>query len=275
MSRRLTARVMLAICIAVGALSVAASGSAPTLDCPRARHAPVADGAINEWTAPPQLTVETAEEWHPAAPEFAEYGGAGDVSAAGWLSWDERALYLALSVRDDAPVRVRWREEIERGDSVVISFSGEGVEEVDQFVVSLLRGTSLVYRAEPRARAGNARAIARGMWARPEETGGTRVSYELIIPWSELSAGRPVAGGRLNLAISVCDDDGDGLEGCLERASVVVLSAETMTPGPPAPTPPPERAREPVFPAPEVVRFDRSCFVLREQPTLLFGAGPA
>ena len=273
MSWRLTARVMLAICTAVGAVSVAASGSALTLDCPRARHAPVADGAINEWTGPPQLAIQTAEDWQRAGPEFAEYGGAGDVSAAGWLSWDERALYLALSVRDDVPIRVRSVAEIDSGDSVVISFSGEGVEEVDQFVVALLRGTSLVYRAEPRARAGDARAIARGIWARPEDTGGTRVVYELIIPWSELSAARPVAGGRFALAISICDDDGAGLEGCLERSSVVVLSAAAVTPSPPVPPPPPDRALDPIFAAPELVRFDRACFVLREQPTLLFGGG--
>ena len=236
--------------------------------CPHAAAPPVLDGHLDEWSPLPQAVMATAEDWRPAASQFAEYGGPKDISADLRFLWDNRALYLAVETRDDALVRVRSASQIDQGDSLVISFAGEAPEQLNQFVVALLRGASLVWRAQPSGRAGEAKTVGRGIWARPEEGGGWRVTYELTFPWSELAPLRPIPGQEFTLTISVCDDDGKGIEGCLEHPVTVVLSAAGGSPVAGGERP---AALAPKFAKPEVARFDRRAFVLNQAPVLPFG----
>ncbi len=246
--------------------------------CPRAAFSPVLDGRLEDWPRLPQALISGAESWHPAAAEFAQDGGPEDVSVEVRLAWDNQSLYLALEVRDDSFVQVASAAEIDRGDSLVLSISDTATGAVSQFVVAMLsrRGNidkrgSLVWRAEPAVSAGDVNTIGRALWARPVEDGGTRTTYELNIPWSELRPIRPIPESHITLVISACDDDGEGLEGCLEGSITALLSPARVVSvgGPPEPAPPP--ALPPLFSVPEVARFDRSCFVLSDQHVFMFG----
>jgi hypothetical protein len=237
--------------------------------CPLVVTGPTLDGRLDDWPPLPQVAVGSASDWHPAEARFAEYGGPPDISADLRFCWDNRAFYLAIETRDDNLVRVRSASEIDQGDSIVISVAGEeGAEASGQWVVALLRGGSLVWRAQPAERAGEARMVDRALSAREEEGRGWQVIYELALPWSELAPIRPIPGQGFLLTVSICDDDGGGLKGCIERPVRVVFTAEgrgfALAPSRPA-------ALAPSFSRPDVVRFDRRAVVLGNQPRFLLG----
>jgi len=127
-----------------------------------------------------------------------------------------------------------------------------------------------VWRAEPDEDAGEVRTVGRALAAKVDQAGGSRLIYELAIPWSELKGSRPLPGSSFTLTISVCDDDGEGLTGCLERAVPVVLST-TGIPVTSARKPPRAPAFEPSFPSPEIARFDEKCFKLKGADVILLG----
>ncbi len=251
------------ICVAVAS----ALAAAPVV-CPRVAAPPVLDGHLDDWPALPQMVIASPDEWHPADPRYTEYGGPDDISAEVRLAWDNSALYVAIETRDDNLVRVNSASEIDRGDSVVLTASGEGSQTPSQFVVALLRNASLVWRSQPASRAGESKTIGRAIWARSEEAGGLRVTYELSIPWPDLAPLRPIPGQEFTLSVSVCDDDGRGMKGCLEQTLPVVFAADGagLPEGPPRPA-----SVAPSFARPDLVRFDRKAFSIRNAPTLLFG----
>lgn len=249
-----------------GATAFAAATGPMSVICPRVANAPALDGRLDDWPALPQIVISTVDEWRPAATQYSEYGGPQDISADVRLAWDSGALYLAVETRDDSLVRVRSASQIDQGDSIVLSLAGES-QEPNQFVVSLLTSASLVWRAQPTARAGESRAIGRAIWARQDEGGGTRVTYELAIPWDELAPIRPIPGQEFSFTISVCDDDGAGMKGCLERSLPVVFASQSdgALLGPSRPS-----ALTPSFAKPDVIRFDRKSFIIGGKPVLLF-----
>lgn len=267
-SRRVLWCSMAALLGALAAPSHAQQAGETQVVCPRVASPPTMDARLDDWPPLPQAVMAATEDWHPAAAESAHYGGPEDVSLEVRLAWDSRALYLALETRDDVLERVRSASEIDRGDSLVLTFAGEGSEVVNQFVVALLRGASLVWRAQPATRAGEVKTMSRALWARQDQDAGWRVTYELALPWSELAPLRPLAGQEIMLAISACDDDGHGLEGCLERTLVVTLAPDAMGVAVGAPRP---AALAPVFAQPEISRFDRRALMLNNQPQVLFG----
>ncbi len=238
--------------------------------CPRAAFPPVLDGRLNDWQPLPQLVMSDTTYWQGAAVEYAEYGGPDDMSAEVRLLWDSRSLYLAISARDDSFVRVGEADQIDRGDSLVLTFTDAGTADVNQFVVAWLRDGSLVWRAEPAGGAGSVKTITRALSAEPQDNGATVVTYELAIPWSELKPTRPIPGARLDLVISACDVDDQDLEGCLEASLPILMSAvgiaeprvEVETPASPM--------LSPAFPLPAVARFDRKCFAFLDQPVIIF-----
>jgi|GEM_PF-2940011 len=270
MLRHFSSTICLAL-LGLAALCLPARHSAASeLICPRVPAAPILDGRLDDWQPLPGAAVNTQEAWQNAAAAFAEYGGPQDLSAEIRIAWDNSALYLALDIRDDVLVRVRSASDIgTRGDSVVISLADAGGADPNQFAIVLLRTASLVWRAQPSARAGEIRTINRAVLASPLEA-GTQLTYELAVPWSELTPMRPLPGTEFTLTISVCDDDGAGLEGCLESPISVTLSTGGVTSIIPPVQPPPPTALPPTFSSPDVARFDRRCFTLHDRDAFLF-----
>ncbi len=270
---RMSTPVMIALCAAVlmtATAAVAAGGA--ELACPRVAAPPVLDGALDDWPALPMVYLNQDSDWRPTSQHFAVWGGAEDVSAGVWVSWDAQACHLAVQVRDDSLIRVRSVAEIDHGDSIVLSFVSEDQEAVNEFVVAPLQRGYPVYRARPAARAGEVRTITVGIASSQEDSGGSRRVYEVTIPWSELAPLKPTLGEKFTLTVSVCDDDGKGMEGCVERRLPLVLRESGFTVRPPEPAPVQPTTLPPAFPAPDDARFDERCFVLKGQGRLLYGA---
>ena len=271
MSRLCSSRTLLAVIVAMLLVSHARGAVGDVVTCPRVAFSPVLDSHLDDWPPLPHVVMAAPTDWRPAAAQFAEYGGAEDISAEVRLAWDNQALYIAVVTKDDHLVRVRSAAEIDRGDSIVLALVGEDADEVNQFVVVLLRAASLVWRAEPAEEAGEVRTVGRALAAKADQEGGNRLIYELAIPWGELKQLRPIPGTRFTLTVSVCDDDGFGLKGCLERAVPVVLSTTGLAPAGAPAAPRPAAAFKPSFPSPQVARFDEKCFKLNGRDALLVG----
>ena len=254
----------------LAATAAYAGAGTPELGCPRVNPPPVLDGRLSDWPALPQVVLASKEDWHPTAQEFAEYGGPDDLAAEFWAAWDADACYLALQVRDDVLVRARSIAEIDRGDSVVLSFISADGKQTNEFVVASLKSGYPVYRSKPAARAGEVRAITVGIGPPGEKGEVHRLAYEVAIPWSEIAPLQGRAGERFTLVVSVCDDDGAGLKGCLEGRLPVLLSEGGILVRPPE-TPPATPSLAPVFLAPEAARFDGQGFLLRGQEVMLWG----
>lgn len=258
-----------ALLLALLAAMWTAPAAAEEIACPRAIFSPVLDGRLDDWPRLPQAIAADPEDWRPSAAEFADYGGPADVSWEVRTAWDNQTLYVGLETRDNNLVRVQSAAEIDRGDSVVLAVSPAGAEQVNQFVIALLRSASLVWQAEPAESAGEVRTIGRALWARQEPDGGSRVTYELSIPWAELREIRPIPGAELTLTVSACDDDGAGLKGCLERSLPLKLSAAGMAGIEQPPQVHAAPSLSPAFAAPRFARFDERCFSFDDSDTLL------
>jgi len=268
MARTCAAVIVLSTLLAAAA-ALAASPSAE-LTCPRITATPRLDGRLDEWPALPMATLGSKEDWRPTAQQFADYGGPKDIAAGIWTAWDANACYLVLQVQDNVLVRVRSVAEIDHGDSIVLSFVPADGGETNEFVVAPLKSGYPVYRAKPAGRTGEVRVVTVGIGTAQEEGGGRRLIYEVSIPWSELAPLQGQPGDRFTLVVSVCDDDGAGLKGCLERRLPIVLweGGFPVRPAAPAPAAP---ALAPVFPAPGAARYDGQCFVLQGQEVMLYG----
>ena len=269
---RITRILAALIVLSVGTAAWAQGGGG--LSVPRAAAAPTLGGRLDDWASGPQLTLAQAGDWRTASTEAAQYGGAEDISAEVRLAWDSQNLYVAVETRDDTLVRVNPATGIDHGDTVVLAFAAEDSKEVNQFAVALLKAASLVLRTDPPAQAGETKTIGRAIWAREDETGGWRVTYELAIPWAELATIHAIPGSKFTLTVSACDDDGAGLKGCLERSAKAELSNSTDASTPPPPELPTAAAAglPASFLAPELVRWDKKRFVVGGHDALLFGA---
>ncbi|MCE5239224.1 hypothetical protein LLH23_12135 [bacterium] len=65
------------------------------------------DGDLAEWAKLPPLALDSADALMPSREVMARglWTGPDDLSVTAWLGWDERALYVAARVRDDAHVQ--------------------------------------------------------------------------------------------------------------------------------------------------------------------------
>ncbi len=231
---RLTTALWAALALATATTAMAAAGG--KLACPHVAAPPVLDGALDDWPALPMVYFDQASDWRPASQQFATWGGADDISAGVWVSWDAQAFHLAVRVRDDHLIRVRSVAEIDHGDSLVLSFVTADGKTVNEFVVAPLQKGYPVYRARPSAQAGEARTVTVGIASSQVESGGSRRIYEVTIPWSELTPLKAALGEQFALTVSVCDDDGEGMEGCMERRLPLVLRKSGFTVRPPKET---------------------------------------
>jgi len=210
-------------------------------ECRRAAGPIKVDGSLDEWTAavpapllgPNQLTkVDPKYDWSPA-----------NLSAVAWLMWDDRNLYVAMTVIDDVEKLTgdSWAGgEIGEGDSLRLAVAPvrdapESAREAFELLIA--RGTGgkpVVYRPEARSgglRSGHlyrdssemevaivrteaAAAPAGSPSSSPPSPGAVpvagRMTYEMRIPFSLLGRLSGGVGGRFGLTLEVTDNDGAG-----------------------------------------------------------------
>ncbi|MBM4082670.1 MAG: hypothetical protein FJ278_23390, partial [Planctomycetes bacterium] len=200
-------------------------GSDYAAEAHRAKSAPKIDGNLDDWPNPPQADIPLIGKNQITSKAEGYAWTPDNLSAVGYLAWDDRNLYVAFQVRDD-----------------VHHATGTGQADGAAF----LEGDSLVLGIDPTKRAPDAASKAfayylsaavpgggSGMHTllRPKEHSGGRTTghlfrdssiydmavavgkgvcvYELRIPLTEL--GVPGAlGTKLGLSIQLNDNDGKG-----------------------------------------------------------------
>ena len=151
-----------------------------------------------------------------------------NLSGVAYLQWDDKALYVAVQVRDDHAVATTTGEETPEGDSVILAIdpvrrAGDKAEKGDkgdkafEYYLSAAdpgrgSGHSTLYR--PPAHAGG---LPSGQLAVDSSVYDISISrkddvttYLLRIPWEELGGIAPLAGSKFGLSLQLNDNDGQG-----------------------------------------------------------------
>jgi len=173
---------------------------------------PRIDGNLDDWQSPlidatplaVTAVVFGAEAWQ----------GAADLSATAWGAYDDRALYLAVAVRDDRFIAPARGAQLYLGDSLELQLdtdlSGDWdrrVFDADDWHIGLSPGAltvggagpeAWVWRPQPRR---GALELPLAAEARP-----SGYALELALPWSLLGL-TPAPGLALGLTVSVSDND--------------------------------------------------------------------
>jgi hypothetical protein len=188
--------------------------SRPVAAAHRLATPPVIDGRLDEWPGAPAFRL--GGDVPDTVRVEKGYGGAADCAAEVRLGWDASALYLAVSVTDNAPSQTQTGATMWQGDCLQLAFRNgppnpaSGYEGSEHEVgLSLGPNGPEAFQWMPGgvACAGAAVAVTRE---------GTVTRYEAAIPWSALGVKDMRAGRRLAWSMTVNDNDGEGFRGWLE-----------------------------------------------------------
>jgi len=138
--------------LAVGDLKTTAETTLRLLKAFQVQTPPKIDGSLEDWRAYPRnVSVDMLAEvdFNPNLK-----GGPEDISASGWLAWDNDNLYLALEVHDDH-ISLPESTVIWDFDSLQIAIDGQNDAATDEtfdendfeFEIALLRDDSLMVYA--------------------------------------------------------------------------------------------------------------------------------
>lgn len=181
------------------------------------------NGNLSDWSDQARFNVKDIK--------INGWRGEQDISATGSLAWDTDNLYLGVEVIDDKHEQSASGDAIWSGDSIQI---GIGIANTDGTVPS-------EYHELGVAR-GNAGNLLKWRWLTPRgfnlndaielkyaiERSGSITSYELAIPWHELSYDitQVKKGMKLKFSLLVNDNDGEGRRGWLEYNSGIGTSKD-------------------------------------------------
>jgi len=180
-----------------------------TYEAPLLRRAPKIDGRLCEdWRADRAARLDKPHnierlQFPLSPPRF--WRGPNDLSAAMYVAWDAKNLYLAVDVNDDIQTTHDFDAPDWEGDGLMVAIDPEGDGGYR------LHGRDTVFwlaltakQKKPRDeedRLGGEHSIK----VKEDESG---TIYELSVPWSDVGIDQPRAGLRLGLNIMVFDDDG-------------------------------------------------------------------
>ncbi|WP_419886247.1 alpha/beta hydrolase fold domain-containing protein [Paenibacillus sp. B-A-8] len=181
------------------------------------------NGNLSDWSDQARFNVKDIK--------INGWRGEQDISATGSLAWDTDNLYLGVEVIDDKHEQSASGDAIWSGDSIQI---GIGIANTDGTVPS-------EYHELGVAR-GNAGNLLKWRWLTPRgfnindaielkyaiERSGSTTSYELAIPWHELSYDitQVKQGMKLKFSLLVNDNDGEGRRGWIEYNSGIGASKD-------------------------------------------------
>lgn len=171
------------------------------------------DGKLDEWKDQPRFETDTVRD--PARQ------GEGDIGDYGYLSWDDRYLYLAVEAIDDVHSQPGGGFDSWNGDGVQFAVGIANADDSDPAVYSEMGaalgdgGEPLKWRwiAPPGFAADGSVAMEEAI-VREE----TKTVYELAVPWEELTRDPDLVrqGLKLKFSLLVNDNDGGGREGWAE-----------------------------------------------------------
>ena len=187
---------------------------------PRGQHTLQIDGSLVDWPELPAIRLDDTRQISGTAQNA--YRGPKDLSAVGFLMWDEQSLYVGCAVKDE------WHRALDKNslqlveipvaDSLVLSFDPDrntrangpdpGRREDREFWLADQAGREVVQWDRLRGTARTLEAeVARAVVLHDKEQGIT--SYEARIPWTEiLPVGKkPQAGLVIDVQLVLNDFD--------------------------------------------------------------------
>ncbi|HEX2949994.1 MAG TPA: sugar-binding protein, partial [Armatimonadota bacterium] len=182
--------------------TVTAPRVTPDLIAIRTKTAPVIDGKLDEWAPAMPIVLNKHELVSPPDPGF--WKGPDDLSATGYVMYDETHLYFACRVKDDVERNDNGAGRIWAGDSIQIGFGnmeipdayteiGIGRSSIDGVVTFMNSGVN------------QGKAVAGAQLAMTRENGET--IYEAAIPFSALKGIFLYPGCLLRFAFIINDVD--------------------------------------------------------------------
>ncbi len=190
---------------------------------------PIVDGVASpgEWDDAPPINLK----WSDQATKLSGWAGVEDLSAVTRFKWDENRLYMLSEVRDNTWDQRYVDDQIWNGDSVQFGLDmsrkdGKGSANYHEMGFALTDSGMSVWRwtaanglATGRLDAAEAQAVRTA----------DGITYELSIPWTELTADgkAPTVGSSLGFSMLVNDSDGSGRRGWMEFMSGIGSSKNT------------------------------------------------
>lgn len=181
------------------------------------------DGNLTDWSDLARFDVKDIK--------INGWRGEQDISATGSLAWDADNLYLGVEVIDDKHEQSASGDAIWSGDSIQIGIgiaNSDGTVPSEYHELGVARGNTgnlLKWRwLTPRGFNINDALELKYAVSRSDST----TSYELAIPWRELSHDitQVKQGMKLKFSLLVNDNDGGGRRGWLEYNSGIGSSKD-------------------------------------------------
>jgi hypothetical protein len=171
------------------------------------------DGHVTEWPQDACVNLATAQYVRLTR----DSTGDADISARVCLAWTLGALHVSATVTDDTHRNTQTGAGTWNGDGLQVALDTDGDRTPGaydndgdyEYGLALAAGASVTWRwvAPPGATNGAAGAVTRG---------GVTTTYELSVPWADLTNLSGRNGEAMGLSFLVNDDDTDGREGFVQ-----------------------------------------------------------
>jgi len=200
---------------------------------PRVAREPTLDGLLDEWTVPNENNVIVIGAGGRRT-QATGWEGPDDLAGVAALSWDEKALYVAVKVADDV-VRNTQPQKIWEGDAVLIGLGFAGVTPAQSDFDLLVSPGDPAAGLPPSAWVLSQRGQNYGPSDKPPFSGAFRIQrtkdgydVEVALPWAVIlppRAAKPVADMPLLVNLGIFDSD--ITSGDTARQSVISWTAST------------------------------------------------
>ncbi|CAN5457852.1 hypothetical protein BH10PLA1_BH10PLA1_15380 [soil metagenome] len=201
-----------------------ASGKTTTITRPIAGFATVAhaaapitvDGVLDEaeWSKAVPILIDQARMYNTFKKPNSHWNGPADLSANVKMLWDDKALYVSITVTDDKFNNPKQDGDLWNQDAVqlLIDPARETDAKPGKYDYTFGLGQKGVQgwcalTADPGSPTGEIKDMP--MAIKHDEANKT-TTYELAFPWSRVAPFKPDAGGNLGMAIGLPEDEGSG-----------------------------------------------------------------
>ncbi|XEC96232.1 discoidin domain-containing protein [Paenibacillus tarimensis] len=170
----------------------------------------------NEWSGAVPFVLDTEEK----VVRIEDWGGTSDLSGRGSLKWDNSHFYMIVEVEDNIHDQTGTDGGIWSGDSIQFAvdpglLEGGQNSGYSEIGMALSEGGIEVWRwSAPLGMAAGEMNHTQAIVSRT----GTKTTYEISIPWSELLPGQLSVkpGDSIGFSLLINDNDGSGRRGWME-----------------------------------------------------------
>jgi lysophospholipase L1-like esterase len=181
---------------------------APSLSIPKRSTRAKIDGGLDDWRKKPMIELNRVAQVDPAVPGKRKlWNGPDDLSAGVWLDWDEKALYVAVAVKDSCHLQRKQGKKIWSDDCVFLSFQMDSKSSSKgryEFALALGEKGSMLVKYMDGAKTADGPDVN---LATRKSRNGSGVVYEAAIPWRRLAPFKPSIGASFRFTVTVNDAD--------------------------------------------------------------------